>query len=73
MAEVKIDSVIDKHDYDMKRALEAALSEVLPDVDIDRNELYRAFKRAVDRKLSTWVTVNDQDVRVRCRHCRQNT
>jgi hypothetical protein len=53
----------------MKRALEAAVDEVLPDAKIDRNELYRAFRRAVGRKCSTWETVSDSDVEKRCRDC----
>jgi hypothetical protein len=47
----------------MKRALEQAVHEVLPDAEFDRHALYRAFKRAVRRKCSTWEEVPDQYVR----------
>jgi hypothetical protein len=49
MARVKIQSIVEHLDYDMKRALEDALGEVLPNAKIDRNEVYRAFWRAVGR------------------------
>ncbi len=73
MAEVKIESIIEKHEYDIKNALEAALKDVLPNTTIDKNQLYKAFYKAVGRKLSTWITVDDRDVTVRCRHCREKT
>ena len=62
MARIKIQSIVEKLDYDLKRALEDAIDEVLPNSHIDRNELYRAFERAVGRKCSTWVTVPDHYV-----------
>ena len=62
MARIKIESVIERLDSEMKRALEAAVEEVLPNVTVDRGDLYRAFKRAVARKCSTWVTVPDHYV-----------
>jgi len=65
MARVRIQKIIERLDYDMKRALEDAISEVLPDADVDRDELYRAFRRAVGRKCSTWVNVSDNDVEKR--------
>lgn len=69
MAQVKIQSIIEHLDYDMKRALEDAVSRALPDTNIDRNELYREFYRAVGRKASTWVNVPDHDVKKRCTAC----
>jgi len=65
MARVKIQKIIEHLDYDMKRALEDAISEVLPQANVDRDELYRAFRRAVGRKCSTWVNVSDNDVEKR--------
>ena len=73
MAQVKIQSIIEHLDYDMKRALEEAVSRVSPDSDIDRNELYREFRRSVGRKCSTWVSVADHDVEIRCRRCGEKT
>lgn len=62
MARVRIQRIIEHLDYDMKRALEDAISELLPQANVDRDELYRAFRRAVGRKCSTWVNVSDNDV-----------
>ena len=69
MARVKIQSIVEYLDYDMKRALEDAVSRALPEADIDRSELYREFRRAVGRKCSTWVNVPDHDVEKKCRKC----
>lgn len=69
MARVKIQSIIEYLDYDMKRALEDAVSRALPDANVNRAELYRQFRRAVGRKCSTWVNVPDQDVEKQCRKC----
>lgn len=69
MARVKIQAVIEHLDYEMKRSLEDALLRVLPNADVDRNELYREFRKAVGRKSSTWVDVPDHDVEKKCRNC----
>lgn len=73
MARVKIQSIIEHLDYDMKRALEGAVSRVLPNAEINRYELYREFRRAVGRKYSNWVDVPDDDVEKKCRECGQKT
>ena len=69
MAQVKIQSIIEHLDYDMKRALEDELFHVLPNAHLDGNQLYREFIRAVGRKASTWVNVPDHDVKKRCTAC----
>ena len=73
MARVKIQSIVEHLDYDMKRALEDAVAHVLPDADVDRSEIYREFRRSVGRKCSTWVNVPDGDVQKTCGHCQQET
>lgn len=73
MARVKIQSIIEHLDYEMKRALEDALQRALPEVQFDRNEVYKEFRRAVGRKASDWVSVNDSDVEIRCRYCNKST
>jgi hypothetical protein len=73
MASVKIQEVIEHLDYEMKRALEDAFQRVAPDVRVDRNSLYREFRKAVGRKASTWVDVPDQDVKKRCRLCNKES
>lgn len=72
MAKIKIQSVVEHLDYDMKRALEDAVSRVFPDADVNRNQLFRVFVRSVGRKCSTWVNVSDNDVDKTCSHCGEN-
>jgi hypothetical protein len=62
MAQVMIEEIVDYLSNDFRRALEAAVLEVLPEAEVDRHELLRAFGRAVRRKFSTWKTVPDQYV-----------
>lgn len=64
MVRINIESVVEGLDYDLKRALEAAVKEAIPGAEVNRNTLFRAFRRAVGRKCSTWVTVPDSCVRV---------
>jgi hypothetical protein len=62
MAQVKIEAIIGHLDSEMRSAVHAALLEVAPDLNIDPHQLFRAFKRAVGRKCSTWETVPDDYV-----------
>jgi hypothetical protein len=63
MAQVKIEEVVDHLSTEMRRALEEAVGEVMPGAQFDSHELYRAFKRAVYRKCSTWERVPDQYIK----------
>jgi hypothetical protein len=63
MARVKIEDVVDDLKTEMRRALEAAVEEVLPKAEFDRYALFRAFKRAVRRKCNTWERVPDNHVK----------
>ena len=62
MAQVKMDELVDHLSSEMTRALEEAVQEVLPGVQCDSHELFRAFKRAVYRKCSIWERIPDQCV-----------
>lgn len=65
MARVKIEDVVDHLSSQMRSALDAAVNEsVAEDGTFDRYELFRAFRRAVRRKCSTWETVPDRFVQV---------
>jgi hypothetical protein len=59
MAKVKIESVIEQLDHQMRRALEATLNEHFPNQQFDIRSVFRTFKRQVSRKCSTWENVND--------------
>jgi hypothetical protein len=63
MAQVQIEEVIDHLSHEMKAALEKAVNDVLPRAEFDRNELFRAFRRAVGRKCNEWEEVPDSHVR----------
>jgi len=62
MARVKIEEIVDHLSSEMRRALEEAVNECARDADVDAYDLFRAFKRAVRRKCSTWERVPDQYV-----------
>jgi len=59
MARIKPEEIVDDLSSEFRRALSDAVSEVLPGVPFDEHELFRAFKRAVRRKCSTWERVRD--------------
>ncbi|MCA0850864.1 hypothetical protein [Salipiger thiooxidans] len=62
MARIKIEEVIQHLDHDMKRALEAAVRETIPDAQFDRQRLFKAFVRKVRLKCNTWESVPDNYV-----------
>jgi hypothetical protein len=64
MAEVDIEEIVDSLRSEVTRALDDAVTEVLPDAEIDRNDLFRAFKQAIRRKCATWEKVPDSTVKV---------
>jgi hypothetical protein len=65
MASIKIEEVVDHLSSEMRRALEEAVGECIPNAKYDSHELFRAFKRAVYRKCSVWETVPDHYVEKR--------
>ena len=62
MARVRPEKIVDELKLKFRRALQDAVSEVLPSADFDEYELFRAFKRAVGRKCNTWERVRDNSV-----------
>ncbi len=60
MARVKIEGIIDYLGNDMRKALRDAVEEVVPNTQFDEYELFRTFKRKVNRKCSTWERVPDR-------------
>jgi hypothetical protein len=60
MARVRIEEIIDHLSSDIRRALGAAVEEVLPGANIDQHALFRAFRRAVGRKCNQWEQVPDR-------------
>jgi hypothetical protein len=64
MARVQIEQIVDHLSGDIRRALGAAVDEVVPGNECDPNALFRAFKRAVGRKCNRWEQVPDRLVDV---------
>jgi len=62
MARVKIESLIEHLDHDLRNALAETVRSQLPGAQFDPHELFREFVRAVRRKCSTWERVPDQHV-----------
>lgn len=63
MGKVNIEDIIDYLDTEMKGALEEAVSNIIPDVDFDRDELFREFVIAVGRKCLQWENVPDSCIK----------
>lgn len=63
MAQIKIEDVIDHLGHELKRALEDAVASEVRGAQFNRDDLFRAFKRAVYRKCSTWENVPDHLVK----------
>jgi len=62
MARVKPEEIVDHLSSEFRRALEAAVREVIPEAEFDSYALFRAFRRAVGRKCNTWERVQDRHV-----------
>jgi hypothetical protein len=62
MAQVKIESIIEHLDYEMKRALEDAVKRAGVEEHVNRNRLFKEFVKAVGRKCSSWENVPDNYV-----------
>jgi hypothetical protein len=59
VARVKIEDIIGELESPLSRALENALRKAIPDAEFSRRSLFKAFKREVGRKCSTWERVRD--------------
>jgi hypothetical protein len=57
MAKVKAAELVDHLGYQFKQALADALLKVAPDVQVDSQELFKEFKRAVGRRCRPWENV----------------
>lgn len=63
MARVKIEYIVDHLNSQFRNALEEAIDACVDEGgEFDPTDLFRAFKRAVGRKCSTWEHVPDQYV-----------
>lgn len=63
MAQIQPEEIVDHLRNEMRKALEEAVKEVIPSAVFDAHDLFRAFKRAVRHKCSTWEQVPDNFVK----------
>ena len=63
VAQVNIENILEYLDRDLRKALESAVHDVIPNVQFDSKQLYKAFGRAAGRKCADWETVPDRHVK----------
>lgn len=63
MARIQLEELVEHLDIEMRAALRAAVREVLPDAEINDDELFRAFRGAVRRSTERWQRVPERCVR----------
>ncbi|HXL74148.1 MAG TPA: hypothetical protein VN963_11055 [bacterium] len=69
MAKVNMEKIIEELHTEIKRTLEDVVSKAAPDVQTNRELLYREFLKSVGQRIPSWVVVNDDNVSKVCRHC----
>ncbi len=62
MARIKPEEIVDDLSSELRPALSETVLEIMPNAQFDEYELFRAFKRTVRRKCSTWERVSDSHV-----------
>jgi hypothetical protein len=62
MARIKIVDVFDHLNMPLRQALDDAMEQAAPGVELDRAQLYREFRRAVAARCKTWENVPNQAV-----------
>ena len=57
MARIKVNVVIEWVGYKIKSALEEAVQNTIPDARFDKEQLWKEFVGAINRKCSIWAKV----------------
>ena len=57
MARIKPNEILDHLNPQLRAALDDAVDKTLPGVEVDRRQLYLAFRRALAGKLKPWENV----------------
>ena len=60
MAQIQMEPIVEHLRAEMRRALSAAVREVVEDAQFDESALYRAFRRAVGQRCRVWERVPDK-------------
>ena len=59
MARVQIVPILEHLDYNLQNALDRAVKQELPGVEVDSKALYDAFVQSAKRMCFTWESVPD--------------
>jgi len=59
MAQVKIESILEHLDHELRAALDETVRQHFPGATYNAHAMYKDFVRIADRKCSTWETVPD--------------
>ncbi|MCU0502832.1 MAG: hypothetical protein MUC51_13900 [Anaerolineae bacterium] len=57
MARIKPNDIFEHLKPQMRAALDEAVDKTLPDVEVDKRQLYLAFRRALTLRLKPWENV----------------
>ncbi len=60
MAQVQMEPIMEHLRAELRRALSAAVREVIKDAKFDESALYLAFRRAVRNRCKVWERVPDK-------------
>jgi hypothetical protein len=60
MAQIQMEPIVEHLRAEMRRALSAAVREVIKDAVFDESALYRAFCRAVRRRCKVWERIPEK-------------
>jgi len=63
MAEVKIEDVVYALDSEFKKALDDTMAQFAPNVEYDRNKLFKYFLKRVYNHCRLWEKVPDSSVK----------
>jgi hypothetical protein len=64
VARVKMEEIVDHLSSEIRSALAQSIRDEIPNVNFDEHGLFRAFRRHVGRRCSTWERVPDRYVDV---------
>lgn len=63
MARVRLEDLVDHLDDELRAALKDAVRDTLPQVEVDEQALFRAFRQAIRRRCEHWERVPNDCIR----------
>jgi hypothetical protein len=64
MTQIRLEVIVEHLRTQVRRAPHDAVTEVIPEAEVDPHALFRAFKRRLRSRCNAWETVPDQSVNV---------